>query len=927
MRARLRIVLAVIAWAAVCPAWTAEGTAEAGLTAQEYYTGAERLYLGGKYAEASELFGRLIEDFGKSQDAAAAIRGIRFRHAMCFVRLRKFADAVEPLETALRQEPPLQAPEIQELQFWLGVARIENQDYPGGRADLEKFLLLFPADAVEARKFPAAEKIPEARLLIGSAWILEGKFREAAGYFSGLISGLAPDIRSRAVVLQIYSLLQDGQNDAAMKIIVEEFPRLGDFAQMITFQRLTLELGDRWLEAGEFRKALICLQRVWAADRLLKHQEARLEELRLRTAGDPGAKFLLGQTIEKVEREIENFRKAGSFDASLRLRLATAYQGMGRYWEAALILEDMLARMPPDKVVEQASVTLVQMWFELERWPKVAAAAAAFQKKFPDSQSVPLVLYLEGMAAQKDRRFAEAEAAFDAIPSGHAEFAPRALFMKGFTLLLAEKFADAIKVFEKFGDSYPGHELAGASAYWRGMGFSLDRKFAKAREAMGGYLKHFKGGEYAGAAVFRKAYCAQQMEDYATSIRELRTFLREYPGHEEVGEARILLGDALMNEGEIREGIGAFQGIRREETRFYEEGVFKTAKALKLLEEYERLLDLMTAFQKENPRSPRVAEAVFQAGWVYRQTGRPDQAREVYWEAIRELGGDPAARPVDDLFPALARLYRGDEERYLSLLAGLQRDAEKSGKPALAMRAFWAQAAARKKSDPAQSLKLLLDAGKLSDVRTTNPLLLADFAAALRDSGKTSESLQLFRDLMKWNPAAPQKARALAAIGFAEIEEGHDPEALALFERLESEAPGSLETGRVLLAKAGIEERLGHRAAARKTLEALLAAGTCSGKEKAEALFRIGQSHMADGNPALAIPYFQRIYVMHARWRDWVAKAYLRSGEAFEKLNDSGSARKTYAELAQKDDLSDLPEFSAAKKRLEALGGPLPTEG
>ena len=127
---------------------------------------------------------------------------------------------------------------------------------------------------------------------------------------------------------------------------------------------------------------------------------------------------------------------------------------------------------------------------------------------------------------------------------------------------------------------------------------------------MGGYLKHFKGGEYAGAAVFRKAYCAQQMEDYATSIRELRTFLREYPGHEEVGEARILLGDALMNEGEIREGIGAFQGIRREETRFYEEGVFKTAKALKLLEEYERLLDLMTAFQKENPRSPRVAEAV-----------------------------------------------------------------------------------------------------------------------------------------------------------------------------------------------------------------------------------------------------------------------------------------------------------------------------
>ncbi|MEI6278167.1 MAG: tetratricopeptide repeat protein [Verrucomicrobiae bacterium] len=932
MRALLPFVLAVLSLASVRPGEAQDAGATQGMTAQEYYTGGERLYLGGKYAEASVLFGRFIGDFEKSKDAEAAIRGIRFRHAMCFVRLRKFADAIEPLEIALGQEPPLQAPEIQELQFWLGVSRIEEKNYPDARAALEKFLSLFPPgtdrNAVAVRQFPAAAKIPEARLLIGSAWILEGKFREAAGYFAGLKSGLAPDIRSRAVVLQLYSLLHDGQNDEAMKIIGEEFPRLGDFAQIITFQSLTLELGNRWLEAGEFRKAIICLQRVWTADRLLKHQQSRLEELRLRAAdSDAGEKFLLGRLIQNVGREIENFRKIESFDAALRLRLAAAYQGMKRYREAALILEDMLGRMPPDKVVEQASVNLVQMWFEIERWPKVSGAAAAFQKKFPNSKSIPLVLYLEGLAAQKDRRFDEAAAIFDTIPGQHAEFAPRALFMKGFTLLLAEKYAGAIKVFEKFGESYPDHELAGAATYWRGMGFSLDRKFAKARDVMGEYLKRFHDGQYAGGAVFRKAYCAQQMEDYTTSIRELRSFLRAYPGHEEISEARILLGDALMNEGKIQEGIAVFQGIRREDVRFYEEGVFKTAKALKLLEEYDRLLDLMTAFKKENPRSPRVAEAVFQIGWVHRQKNRPEKAREVYWEAIREHGGDPAIRSVDALFPALARLYRGDEDHYLTLLSDLQRDAEKTGRPVLAMRALWARAGALKKSDPGQSRQLLLEAGKFSDVQTTNPLLLADFATALRDSGKTRESLQLFRDLVKWNPAAPQKDRALAAIGFAEIGEGNEPGALAMFDRFENGSPGSLETGRVLLAKAGIEERLGHRAAARKTLETLLAAETSSGKEKAEALFRIGQIHMAEGKPELAIPYFQRIYVMHGRWRDWVAKAYLRSGEAFEKLNDTESARKTYGELTQKEDFSDLPEFSAARKRLEALGGPPPTQG
>ena len=43
---------------------------------------------------------------------------------------------------------------------------------------------------------------------------------------------------------------------------------------------------------------------------------------------------------------------------------------------------------------------------------------------------------------------------------------------------------------------------------------------------------------------------------------------------------------------------------------------------------------------------------------------------------------------------------------------------------------------------------------------------------------------------------------------------------------------------------------------------------------------------MDEAWPDLAISYFQRLYVMHGRWRDWVAKTYYRSGEAFEKLDD-----------------------------------------
>lgn len=941
MKSTLFILIQVAAIILLNTGSMAQGTLPPqGLTAQECYTNAERLFSEGKYSEAADLFEKLVADFGESKEAVEAIRSIRYRHAMCFVYTKAFGRAIQAIQVALQQQPPLRTAEVQELEFWLGVANIEEKNFADARAALEKFLTFFPPGAEKTPSFgeqyPAAMKIPEARILIGSTWLLEGKYQEAAAYYEKIKAGMIPENRSRAVILQLYALLEGKQNEAATKVIEEEFPRMNDIIQLVSFQSLTLELGNRWLEAGEFRKAILCLQRVWTSDRLLKHQQARLEDLqsRLQAAeatpkSDPYTKFLLSQLVQKVQREIENFRKIPSFDAALRLRLAMAYQGMQRYREAALILEDMLNRMPPDKVVEQATVNLVQAWFEIGRWPKVTDAAEAFVKKFPHSTSLPMVEYLSGIAAQKALRLDDATAVFDRLQKGNSDFAPRALFMEGFTFLLAEKNKAAIEAFEKFERKYHTHELGEAAAYWRGMGYSLDRQFEKSREAMDDCLRKFKSGTYAGSAVFRKAYCAQQLQDYKTSIKELRSFLRNDPGHEESGEARILLGDALMNEGEMEEGLAAFQGIPKSDTRFYEEGVFKSGKALKLMEEYDRYLDRMQDFQKENPRSPRVAEAIFNIGWVYRQRERPDKAREIYWDAIREYGNDPAIRSVEDLFPALAKLYHQDEDgpaRYLSLVHDLQQDAEKSGKTTLAMRALWARASALKLSDPPTSLALLCEASKLAPVQTTNPLLLADFADALLAAGHESEGERMSLDLVKWNPRAPQKDRALANLGFLEMKHGHDKAALDRFERFEKETLGSPLCGRVLLAKAQILQKRGDKAGALASLEALLADKYSSGREKAEALFRLGEIHMAEGQPALAVPYFQRIYVMHGRWGEWVAKAYFRSGEAFEKLKDTPSARKTYQELAGKEDLSAFPESQLAKERLQALGGPLNEE-
>jgi tetratricopeptide (TPR) repeat protein len=244
----------------------------------------------------------------------------------------------------------------------------------------------------------------------------------------------------------------------------------------------------------------------------------------------------------------------------------------------------------------------------------------------------------------------------------------------------------------------------------------------------------------------------------------------------------------------------------------------------------------------------------------------------------------------------------------------------------LRMRLLHAQAQALKKSDPTRSQALLIDAAALADVHEANPALLVDFGNALLASGQNKKGEEMLRDALRWNPRAMQKDRILAALGEMEMKQGNDKAALDWFNRFERENLGTPLFAPTMLSKAKILQKRGRFDEARKTLEEILKKETASGERKAEALCLIGDLHMAENNPKLAIPYYQRVYLMHGRWRPWVARAYARSGEAFEKIQDSTAARRTYSEFLSKPELEEFPEATTAKDRLQALGGPLPSK-
>ena len=913
-----------------------------GMTADESFATARSMFLEKNYKEALGIYEQFLNDFGSNEAAQTAVRNSMYPVAMCQILLGRFAEALGAIDSALGLDPPLPAPQVQELTFWQGVANIQLKDYASAREGLRSFVSMFEPGSERnplfVRKNPAVARVVEARSLIGTASVLNGDYREAADYFKGLKKDLAPEARGRAIIYQLHALLELGEDDEAMGVVLDEYSRLDDIAQLISFQTLTLQLGNRWIEKGEFRKAILCLQRVWPFDRLVKRQEERLLALESRQKAaeenasmDPYARLLFTRLVFEVRRELEAFRKVVSFDASLRFRLAMAYLRMKRYLEAALVMEEMIIELPADAMAEQAALNVVRCWSALADWPEATRAARSFVKRFPQSKEAPEVRFLEAEALQSLLKYDEAVDAYGKMVSEYpaSGFAIRAMFMRAFCLLLDDRNMESAEGFREFLSKHQEHGLADGAAYWLGMAYSYDKQYDACRKLMDAYLQTHPQGRHRGQAVFRKAYCSQQMEQFGMAIDELCGYLEQFPGEIENSEAKVLLGNAMMNEGALEEGFKAFSSIPPEDVKLYEEGVFRTAEGLKLMEETERYREIMERFLAQRPISPRLGEAVRNMGWYYRQTGEIEKAREMHWRVLEECGNDPEIKTTAEIFQSLVRLYRaqGESEEYVGLLRSKSEAVLKDGRTTFAMRLIHAQAKTVERGDLRLSQSLLATASEYADPKVHSPALLVDFGNALIDVGRVREGEEMLRDALRWNPRVIEKDQILSALGKLELERGNDAAAMAWFDRFEKETLGTTAFGSTMLAKARLLEKSGKLEAMRRVLEAVLSNDGVKGEQKAEALYLIGESHMTEKTPKMAIPFFQRIYVMHQRWKPWVAKAYKRSGEGFELLQDELSARRTYHELVSAPELEEYPETIEAKKRLDALGGPVPIMG
>ena len=201
-----------------------------------------------------------------------------------------------------------------------------------------------------------------------------------------------------------------------------------------------------------------------------------------------------------------------------------------------------------------------------------------------------------------------------------------------------------------------------------------------------------------------------------------------------------------------------------------------------------------------------------------------------------------------------------------------------------------------------------------------SPLLLGRVGDYLLGKNQPEKAAAFYQKLMDEYPKSENVDFAYNGLGEIAFEKHDLPRALRYFSDGTDRIAASQKLKDLTVGKAKTLLAMDKLDEAKKVFEQVASVREWRGESTAFSVFSLGEIEAKRGHWAEANAYFQRVYVAYQKFLPWVAKAYIRSGESFEKLGKTQEAVNTYRELLRNEKLGGFAEAAEARKRLEALG-------
>ena len=254
-------------------------------------------------------------------------------------------------------------------------------------------------------------------------------------------------------------------------------------------------------------------------------------------------------------------------------------------------------------------------------------------------------------------------------------------------------------------------------------------------------------------------------------------------------------------------------------------------------------------------------------------------------------------------------------------LDSLLGSSEQDQSPTTRARVIYAKAElARLRKQPAEEEKNIGRIAGEFKPDDLSPVLLGRAGDHLLAKQKFDDAAKFYQKLLEEFPKSDYADFGYAGLGEIAFQKKDLTAALRYFNDGTEKIAASQKLKDLTVGKAKTLFALDKLDEAKKGFEQVASVREWRGESTAFSVFSLGEIEAKRGRWAEANAYFQRVYVAYQKFLPWVAKAYLRSGESFEKLGKTQEAANTYRELLRNEKLSSFAEAAEAKQRLKALG-------
>jgi len=662
----------------------------------------------------------------------------------------------------------------------------------------------------------------------------------------------------------------------------------------------------------------------------------------------------------------------------LFLRIARAYSSGGSLWESGAVYRELLRRYPHSPESEAALYGSIIVFDQLKQFDRAQSLCQDYVNQYPKGKYADSVGFLRGALAYDTQDYDKATHYFQDCLTNQPTNPRRQQIeiILGDIQLQVGKFDEAIACYQKYEKEYPQGQILEKAEYRSALALLFAGKADEAERAINAYLQKYPKGAYVADGEYRLEVIKFAAKQYDPVLADCLAWQQKHGNAGSLAEVLSLMGDSFEMEDKHEEAVNAY--IRSYKVAQTTEVLnYSLTAATKILQKQAKWADIAAVFQefiKNNPDHPTVVTAIFWIGRADIKLGKEEEGKQFMAATAKKYLGDPSREAVDEIITQLAQLYA---RKHLSVSAPpasapvapvtaspaapmatpgvaatlpatapspaapsvapsptpppVASDPAKDleavltipdldSKPTARARILYAKSElARIQRKPEVEKQILLDIAKEFKPEDLSPILLGQVGDCLVQDGQPDQAVPFYNQLMDaydQSPVVDYAYNGLAQIAFTQKDY---KKADRYFAKALDKGLAASKLKEITLTEAQTLLALNRPNDAKPLFEQVASTRAWRGEATALSVFSLGEIQMEQGKFAEANAFYQRVFVAYQKYPAIQAKAYLKSGEAFEKMGKITEARNTYSEMLRNPNLASFPETTDAKQHLDHL--------